>query len=526
MTEGTSSPRKPPRRAFLGGVGLGVPAVLAASTLLEGCTPPPTKTGITGFQVKDFGAKGDGVTDDTAAFGKAFGAVSAYGGGVVYVPPGRYRVSKLYVPSRCVLTGAGIVSCIQLLDDTNLTMLNIVGVDITVSNLQLDGNAAGQTNRTSLYNTVALFPPAERVRIHDCWVHDSLGYQVVAFTGCSDIVVARNVVSGGAEEGIECHGSSDFRAVGNLVQESGNNGIYVWANSGAGGTCHSAVIAGNVVSDWSRTSIGWCGILVDDGATDVTVTGNALAGTPGTGTGIAISSEGPPAQRVAVSANAVGGVAGVAIRVRNCRHSAISGNAVANTGGVGVQVWNAATGITVNGNVIDRSGNAGVQILNASDFTVRANVVRSSGRATKVEQDATGIVVYSRNAVAARGTVSANRAFDPASPATQVHGTGTAGMVTNVVFDANVVDGNAGTSHGTMLTNFPGGATLLPTRAIRSVAVGRTQVAVPHGLGHTPGSVVVTARSAGQVWQSAAPDASFVYLTADATGRSCDLLVG
>jgi hypothetical protein len=38
--------------------------------------------------------------------------------------------------------------------------------------------------------------------------------------------------------------------------------------------------------------------------------------------------------------------------------------------------------------------------------------------------------------------------------------------------------------------------------------------------------VVVTARSAGQVWQSAAPDASFVYLTADATGRSCDLLVG
>jgi glyoxylase-like metal-dependent hydrolase (beta-lactamase superfamily II) len=77
-----------------------------------------------------------------------------------------------------------------------------------------------------------------------------------------------------------------------------------------------------------------------------------------------------------------------------------------------------------------------------------------------------------------------------------------------------------------MLVDFPGGATLLPTRAIRSVAVGQTQVAVLHGLGHTPGSVVVTARSAGQVWQSAAPNAYFVYLTADAAGRSCDLLVG
>ena len=113
--------------------------------------------------------------------------------------------------------------------------------------------------------------------------------------------------------------------------------------------------------------------------------------------------------------------------------------------------------------MVDRSGNAGVQILNASDFNVRANVVRSSGRATKFEQDATGIVVYSRDASAARGTVQANRAFDPTSPPTQVHGTGTAGGVTNVVFDANVVDGNGSISHGTMLVDFPGGATLLPT---------------------------------------------------------------
>ena len=123
MTDHNTGPRRPQRRAFLGGVGLGLPAVLVASTLLEGCTPPPTKTGITGFQVKDFGAKGDGVTDDTAAFGRAFAAVSAYGGGVVYVPPGRYRVGKLFVPSGCVLTGAGTASWIQLLDNTNATFL-------------------------------------------------------------------------------------------------------------------------------------------------------------------------------------------------------------------------------------------------------------------------------------------------------------------------------------------------------------------------------------------------------------------
>ncbi len=40
--------------------------------------------------VKDFGAKGDGVTDDAAAFQAAYNAVSA-NGGVVFVPQGRYH---------------------------------------------------------------------------------------------------------------------------------------------------------------------------------------------------------------------------------------------------------------------------------------------------------------------------------------------------------------------------------------------------------------------------------------------------
>ena len=111
-------------------------------------------------------------------------------------------------------------------------------------------------------------------------MHDAIGYQIVAFPGCSDIVVARNIVSGGAEEGIECQGSSDFRAVGNLVQEAGKNGIYVWSNTAQSGTCHSAAVAGNVVSDWSRTSLGWGGIVVDDGATDVSITGNARRPAP------------------------------------------------------------------------------------------------------------------------------------------------------------------------------------------------------------------------------------------------------
>ena len=45
------------------------------------------------FNVLDYGAAGDGVTDDTAAIQAAFDAASAAGGGTVLVPPGYYVVS-------------------------------------------------------------------------------------------------------------------------------------------------------------------------------------------------------------------------------------------------------------------------------------------------------------------------------------------------------------------------------------------------------------------------------------------------
>lgn len=55
--------------------------------------------------VMDFGAKGDGVTDDTAAFEAAFAALPA-GGGTVFVPVGNYLIkTHISVPSNVTLEG-------------------------------------------------------------------------------------------------------------------------------------------------------------------------------------------------------------------------------------------------------------------------------------------------------------------------------------------------------------------------------------------------------------------------------------
>jgi hypothetical protein len=58
------------------------------------------------FNVRSFGAAGDGQTDDTAAFQKALDAAAKAGGGVVYAPVGNYFFAgNLNVPNAVTLAG-------------------------------------------------------------------------------------------------------------------------------------------------------------------------------------------------------------------------------------------------------------------------------------------------------------------------------------------------------------------------------------------------------------------------------------
>lgn len=65
-------------------------------------------SGLPWFNVKDYGATGDGTNDDTAAIALAVAALTAAGGGVLYFPAGAYKITSgftLTVP--CMVRGDG-----------------------------------------------------------------------------------------------------------------------------------------------------------------------------------------------------------------------------------------------------------------------------------------------------------------------------------------------------------------------------------------------------------------------------------
>ena len=257
------------------------------------------------FNVLDYGATGDGATNDTAAIQLAFDAADAAGRGIVYFPPLTYKLStgpvSLY-GSNIVVSGYGAtIDCaggngaIQL-DVVDQSDIAILGLEITTFlqlgfGIPVDGSANATLKR--------------RITVKDCYIHaggatsntlHGIGlscetYGVKIINNALENIVSTSTTTGGSVYGIIVGRKADSLS----GSRTGELGSYGYDNSDIFTAEGSSVITGNTVRKVRGqgsvlTDIvagiladGWRCVVSDNIVEDVQYVGAGVFGSSGHG---------------------------------------------------------------------------------------------------------------------------------------------------------------------------------------------------------------------------------------------------
>lgn len=108
------------------------------------------------ISVKSYGAKGDGVTDDTNAIKSALNELVPAVGGTIYFPTGTYIISEtILIGGNVTIYGDGVFnSLIKLADNSNCDIIsndeNTIMYYIKIHDIGLDGNAQNNTSGSGI----------------------------------------------------------------------------------------------------------------------------------------------------------------------------------------------------------------------------------------------------------------------------------------------------------------------------------------------------------------------------------------
>ena len=286
------------------------------------------------LSVRDFGAKGDGQADDTAAIQAAIDAAQAAGGGGVWVPAGQYASSTLKLHPYVGLFGAPTWSYhsnggtrIELRDDKAACLIDMsAAYGARVSGLGLSGNKLGKgiagiyldgTRHNqedtifidncrlchftgdavrldsvwgfTLRDTMIIFNDGDGLSfthwdgwVHDCIFNNNGGYGIHGRPWNGAITVVNNRIEWNAKGGICLGHGGHYSINNNFIDRSGGPGIHLHGGEPVDrgyGRPHALTITGNVIhrsgAKVAEGSDASCHILLDFVA-GVTITGNVM----------------------------------------------------------------------------------------------------------------------------------------------------------------------------------------------------------------------------------------------------------
>lgn len=253
------------------------------------------------YNVLDFGAVGDGITDDTAAMQAAAARVST-NGGALYLPAGTYLITgyfaitgsnvKVYgdgMGATVIKVGAWVDGILISKDGANYPS-GITGIldNITIQDLTIDGNRNGYVNGPNdTYGNGVSFVACDNIIVRNVEVKDSAEQGIVSThwvlsalnlqeSLVIDSCVVLNSPANRIAIGVEGRGRS-AKITNNTVAFSNNSvvAIYLGHVNGSGINNGYSVVANNVINGSGANSIG---VQIQDNMYNITVANNVING--------------------------------------------------------------------------------------------------------------------------------------------------------------------------------------------------------------------------------------------------------
>lgn len=393
------------------------------------------------MSVKQFGAIGDGVADDTAAIQAALNAALAVDfGGPGFV----YKISgALTVQSGAYLTGRGAT----IRQTTNVTSIFNVSnrSNVTIEGFVFDDTGAGYVeNDSNPHAPIFATANAQFITIVEN-KFTNVTYAAIRFAGTSkDIIVRTNTIVGpgagtipsgsnlrcygvlfdvGASRvlidgnnitatthGIRLEQVSDVSCVNNLIHNiTGQHGFYI----GAG--CARMNIAANTIFN-----IALQGVKVQAGnglpdVVDISITDNVIFNTGAQGIAVNIGDPGTQPDRhrnINIVGNTINDAGNSGIDVRFCVQAIVASNVIKTCAFNGI-LFSACTNLLVEGNVIQDCGLSGMRDIAACSFlTILDNTVRNCATANDPSGDRVGLRL---NGVGSDYVIDGNAFYDDAA---------------------------------------------------------------------------------------------------------------
>ncbi len=308
--------------------------------------------------VRAFGAKGDGKTDDTTAIQAAEDSLPDQGG-TLYFPPGTF-LGHLIVKSNVHIEGAGI-------NATILELSNGANTDVIQSKdfASLTGQNSGNGNRVGV-NRVTL----DDITINGNSSNNTSGYGVRKYGGQWNVhdVVIKNC----AQDGVYSEGGSYPGApLGADSMEDKWTNVMLTVNSGSGMTWngpHDSVLDNFIVSSNSGN-----GINFENESLGTQLKNSHIWGNSSTGYGLWLKASINLDNDVVEGASGTGGI-GIFVD---------SGGAILANG---LQVFACETGVYING--VSPGGNSEITGITLSNVT-KANIVLYSAWSVRI----TGVTI-------------------------------------------------------------------------------------------------------------------------------------